>query len=74
MRQARVSYIIVLFKNMGLTLNPNLYGIPVGMPFDDVTGVKWLQLSNIVYHWREGSNVYRVIICQPSLGRAFAFQ
>ena len=30
--------------------NPNPYEKPVEVPPDDITGVKWLEMSNNVYH------------------------
>ena len=67
----RVSYNIVFFQpclinpNPNPSPNPNPYTIPVEVPPDAITGVKWLKMSNNVDHW--GAQYQRYVVC---LGRA----
>ena len=55
--KSRVSYFAVFFTmdgtkpNRNPNPNPNPYETPVGMPPNDVTGVKWLKKHNNVCPW-----------------------
>ena len=55
------------FQNHGTNPNPNPnpYGIPVGVPPNDITGVQWLEMSNNVYHDR------RVAVAMTADGRGW---